>query len=318
MYLANWTIPSSGVLIVSCSVLGVFLVTKVIQARKSRKLVRKQVDALPTEILRMVFRNFSNQDLGKVMLVCKRWREVGDVLWSWPPEHVLSVGRADLNMLDINRVRGFERITIVNEDWEEEDLEELLDSIMMLPKVFILNMPGIDLTSLNPDALAEIVTNKMEHVDMSHCMLTDIQLDKLFGEIDEIFELQLQISGVNLSNVDKDTLAVGVNKLVKVEMYQTQLSGEQVTSILTQAGRQTKLVQISMDSNTIEGDPFLNSSVSLFGASSITQLVDQEVVQLARQNIPHWDLKYDFDNNANWTSYRASKRIVAYVANQSL
>ena len=118
MYLPNWTIPVSGVLIVSCSVLGVFLVTKVIQARKSRKLVRKQVATLPTEILRMVFRNFSNQDLGKVMLVCKRWRELGEVLWSWPSEHVLIVGRADLNMLDINRVRGFERITIVEAEPE--------------------------------------------------------------------------------------------------------------------------------------------------------------------------------------------------------
>merc|ERR1712129_487770 len=286
---------------------------RAVEARRIRALS----SALPTEILRMIFRTMSNKDLGKVMLVCKRWREVGEPQWSWPLEHILSVGRRDLNMLGINRVRHADEITVENDGWENEELEELIHSVGKLEVVF-LNMPGIDLTSLDPYLLAEIVTNKMDQVDLSHCKLTDHQLNTIFREIDERFELHVKISGVNLSNVDQDILAVGVNRLETAEMYKTQLTQQQMTSILTKAGRETKLVEVCLDSNTIERDPFLIPSIGPFGSLSVNQLVDQEIVQQAKLNIRSWYTRYDFDHNSNWTSYSAGNRIIAYVANQSL
>jgi len=289
---------------------------RAVQARRIRGLV----SALPTEILRMIFSKISNKDLGNVMLVCKRWIEVGETLWSWPLEHNLSVGRRDLNMLGINRVQCVEEITVEKDDWEQEELEELVKSVGRLDKVWNIDMPGINLSSLDPEALAEMVTNKkgeLTHVDMSHCKFTDHQLNEIFRTIDERFDFHLMITGVNLSNVNQDILAVGVNRLAAADMVQTKLTMQQVTNILTQAGRQTKLVEIFLDSNTIEGDPFLNSGISLSGACSTTQLVNKEVLRQARQNIGDLVLKYDFDDT-NWTSYRASGRIVAYVANQSI
>jgi len=257
----------------------------------------------------MIFSTISNKDLGKVMLVCKRWREVGEPLWSWPEDYPnLRIGRADLNMLGINRVQRIDEITVEKDEWEKEELEELFDSVQRLPKVLVFNMPGIDLTAVDLEVLTEFVTNScIEIFDMTNCKLTDHQLNKIFGEIDDRWDLCLKISGVNLCNVDKDTLAVGVNRLLSAEMYQTQLTMQQVTSILTQAGRHTKLEQILMDSNTIDGDHGFESFA--------TQLVDPDIVEQAKQNIYDLILKYDYDFNRN--RYKAFQRILDNVARQN-
>ena len=44
-----------------------------------------EVDKLLPELLEMVFRLLPRRDLKVVVLVCKRWREVGEapVLWAW-------------------------------------------------------------------------------------------------------------------------------------------------------------------------------------------------------------------------------------------
>jgi len=290
------------------------VVTRAALARRSRAELRQLVSALPTEILRMIFSTISNKDLGKVMLVCKRWREVGEPLWSWSEDYPnLRVKRADLNMLGINRVQRIDEITVEKDEWEKEELDELFESVQRLPKVLVFNMPGIDLTAVDLEVLTEFVTNNnIEIFDMTNCKLTDHQLNEIFGEIDDRWELCLKISGVNLCNVDKDTLAVGVNRLSSAEMYQTQLTMQQVTSILTQAGRHTKLVQILMDSNTIVGDQ-LYSGISFF-ESSTTQLVDPEIVKQAKQNIYDLVLKYDYDFSRN--RFKAFQRMLVNVARQ--
>jgi len=290
--------------------LGALLVYRAVQAQRRRAaaLVRHQaiVSALPTEILRMIFSMLSNQDLSKVVLVNKRWKEVGEVLWTW---EMLHLGRGDVDMLGIARVGHVEDITILDDDWEKDELEKVFQAVLDLPKLLDISVTGINLTSVESELLVNLVTS-IEYVNISCSEFTDIQLNYLFEAIDETVKLKnLTISGVNLSKVDQDALALGVNQLETIYMPQTQLTADQVTCFLEQAGRQTKLWNVVMDSNTIEEDPILKKAPA--------QRVDQQIVDKARKNIRHLGLKYDFDNNPNWTGYSTgSSRIVAYVASQ--
>ena len=66
--------------------------------------------------------------------------------------------------------------------------------------------------------------------------------------------------------VDKDTLATVINSCNIVYMTDTQLSGKQLTCLLSQASRQTNLE-------------------TLWLSGSLANLVDQQIVKQARQNI---------------------------------
>ena len=80
-----------------------------------------------------------------------------------------------------------------------------------------------------------------------------------------------------------------------------------MTALLRVAGVQTKLLNLYLDSNTIEGDPILHRVDG--------DAVDQEIVSQAKKNIKNMKLKYDFDNNSQWSTYKSGK-IVCYVTGQ--
>ena len=112
------------------------------------------VSALPTEILRMIFGMLSNQDLSKVVLVNKRWKEVGEVLWTW---EMLHLGRGDVDMLGIARVGHVEDITILDDDWEKDELEKVFQAVLDLPKLLDISVKGISLTSVDCELLVNLV-----------------------------------------------------------------------------------------------------------------------------------------------------------------
>ena len=46
-------------------------------------------EVLPNEILEKVFRMLPRRDLKRAVLVCRRWRDVGEspILWAWVAPH---------------------------------------------------------------------------------------------------------------------------------------------------------------------------------------------------------------------------------------
>ena len=77
--------------------------------------------------------------------------------------------------------------------------------------------------------------------------------------------------------------------------------------MLREAGRATQLRALCLDSNTIEGDPILHRVEG--------EAVDEDVVNEAKKNIGKLNLKYDFDNNPQWSTFKTGK-IVCYVTGQ--
>jgi len=277
------------------------------ETSESTTISTKGINDLPPEIMIKIFQMMNNKDLSNVVSVCSWWRDMGERLWNWD-DGILIVERCDINMLKIIRVEHVEEILIeYDEDWSDEELNELFETLTNLSKLTYFNMEGIKLTNSDPRLLVNAMVT-INTVDLSMCELTDVQLNNMFTAIDETTKLRtLKLKGVDLSAANKDILAAGVNKLECVNLYETRLDEGQVTALLTQAGIQTELRVLCLDSNTIEGDPILHRVPGV--------AVDKEVVRMAKLNIGNLNMKYDFENNSQWDTYKAGS-IVCYVTGQ--
>jgi len=265
---------------------------------------RNGINKLPPEIMMKIFGMLENKDLANVVCVCSRWKELGECLWAWD---TLVIERGDLDMLGIKRVEHVEAICVEYDDWSEEELIKLFEFLGRLIKLDYLDMGGISLEAVNPSLLVKPLVETY-FVDLSFCELTGEQLNHFFEAIDDSCEIRsLEMKGVDMSAMDKDILAVGANHLEFVNLYQTQLDVEQVTALLREAGRVTQLRALCLDSNTIEGDPILHRVEG--------EAVDEDIVNEAKKNIGKLNLKYDFDNNPQWSTFKAGK-IVCYVTGQ--
>ena len=173
-----------------------------------------------------------------------------------------------------------------------------------MSKLTRLDVDGLSLTSLSASLLVDAVIN-INSVDLQCTVLTCEQLNMLFSKTDENSKLkELQLDGVDLSQVDKDSLAAGVNKLKFADLYWTRLSMDQVTALLREAGKQTELTNLHLDTHSLQSDVILHRD------SDYT--VDQEIVNQAKKKIKHMFLWYDvlFEHSGfqprQWSSYWCS------------
>ena len=107
---------------------------------------------LPEEIVRDIFRLMPKQDLCKALLVCTKWRDVGEdpTLWSWG---MLEVNNGDLEMLGTRRIQYVLMISLGGE-WDSLQLEKLFQTLVQLNKLNTLFMYSLDLNDLEPGLLA--------------------------------------------------------------------------------------------------------------------------------------------------------------------
>ena len=162
---------------------------------------------------------------------------------------------------------------------EPEKLDQFFKSVTRLSNLTRLTVDDLCLTSLRPSLFVDAVIN-IYSVDLQCIVLTGEQLNMLFSNMNESSKLkELQLDGVDMSQVDIDILAAGVNKLKFADLYWTHLSIDQVTALLREAGKQTELTTLHLETDSIEED------VILHRVSGYT--VEQEVVNQAKKKIKH-------------------------------
>ena len=111
-------------------------------------------------------------------------------------------------------------------------------------------VPANNFSSVDAGILARAVT-KLERADLDCTLLTPRQVEAIFAALDTTSQLKsLHMCIVSLSSVDPDVLARVVNRLEKVEMWDAQLTGQQLTSILTQSIVKTNLKQLNLAGNS--------------------------------------------------------------------
>jgi len=104
------------------------------------------------------------------------------------------------------------------------------------------------LSDVDPELTARVVT-KLEDVYFTN--ITNEQAEAIFTEISQnhIQLKKLNLRFINLSCVDPTVLAAAVNRLEEVDLRHTELTNEQIHSLLTSAQKETKLKKLLLRGN---------------------------------------------------------------------
>jgi len=157
-----------------------------------------------------------------------------------------------------------------------ETVKTILSVIRQDTQLRRIECNSTNLSSIQPDSLATAV-HRLVDVDMAGTSLTTEQLTHILLKINEKSKLKyLNIKYNDCSSVKPDIMA-NVNKLEVVKMADTHLTTVQLTSILTQAVKNTKLKLMDFSGNE-------------------WNYVDQELVGKAEQKIDELIYGYIDDN----------------------
>ena len=181
-----------------------------------------RVETIPAEMLERIFRLLPPRDLKTVVLVCRRWRRLGEAprLWAWV---VLTVTQENISympeVLAASRLGAVKELVLTHIGEDEKLLQAVLehqglkklefvwnslnrggrllspccpavrkavqkvfDSISEGCKIKILDVEGNILTQLDPQILADAVC-KLEDSNLNYTKLTALQIKAIFTAI---------------------------------------------------------------------------------------------------------------------------------------
>ena len=181
-----------------------------------------RVETIPAEMLERIFRLLPPRDLKTVVLVCRRWRLLGEAprLWAWV---VLTVTQENISympeVLAASRLQAVKELVLthIGEDekllqavlehqglkklefvWNSinrggrllspccpavrKAVQKVIDSISEGYKIKILDVEGNILTQLDPQILADAVC-KLEDSNLNYTKLTALQIKAIFTAI---------------------------------------------------------------------------------------------------------------------------------------
>ena len=197
-------------------------------------------------VLELVFGHLSLQDLKNVSLVCQLWRQAGErLLWD---RGVLRVTRKNITRVmealgDHRRLRAVRKLAVNGQRLSEE----LLQAVAGHQGLGSVNMAYSDLTAVEPELLASIVTS-LDNVNLLCSQVTKQQLEAIFTSLSVGTSClkTLYISHNKLASIEAGLLARAVNSLEDVVLHDTQLSKQQAEAILSQSLRKTSLRRLGM------------------------------------------------------------------------
>ena len=191
---------------------------------------------LPAEVLERVFRLLPPRVLRVVVLVCRRWREVGEApgLWSWV---YLTVDQGNLAVMP--GLLAGRRLLGVVELRARAVSEHLLQVVADHPGLRGLDMsdanhrtpPDAKFPSLQANLLGAAVSN-LTVLSIWETHLTTEQAEAVLVGITGSNLVKLDISYNDLSGVPARVLAAAVRGLEVVRIQANQLGEEQVEAVL--------------------------------------------------------------------------------------
>ena len=237
------------------------------------------MEKLPTEILLYIFEKLSYRDLKMVMLVCSRWREIGEIprLWSSFPVIVKSRNMSVIpEILSMRRMQGLKKLmietklsekvsqTIVRhpglgefEMSQRNDEQTIISVIKVIcSKVcqgIILKLNSKNISGIDAVLLVGAVT-KLETLEISNTKLTQQQIVAILTVVSEGRKMtKLDINSNNMSGVDPELLAKTVTKTKIFNVGDTNLTQQQAEAILTAVSEAKTVMELDIAFNNLSG-----------------------------------------------------------------
>jgi len=208
----------------------------------------RHINSLPQELLFTIFKHLTFSDLRSVVLVCKHWRDVGEdpVLWKKlklvveKPKMVLIS-----NILSIRRLACVEHLEVNGYGYsgtpaiiDTDTAQVIVDS-----KVSKLTLKHCDVSNVASEDLDTMINNLCSLV-LWQTVLNKIQISCIFQSViksENLKELDIGYSYIDLANIEPDTLATALNKVKKVNLGHTKLSMSQLSTLFKYISSKTMI-----------------------------------------------------------------------------
>lgn len=208
----------------------------------------RHINSLPQELLFTIFKHLPFSDLRSIVLVCKHWRDVGEdpVLWKKlklvveKPKMVLIS-----NILSIRRLACVEHLEVNGYGYsgtpaiiDTDTAQVIVDS-----KVSKLTLKHCDVSNVASEDLDTMINNLCSLV-LWQTVLNKIQISCIFQSViksENLKELDIGYSYIDLANIEPDTLATALNKVKKVNLGHTKLSMSQLSTLFKYISSKTMI-----------------------------------------------------------------------------
>jgi len=242
------------------------------------------MENLPTEMLLYIFEMLSYRDLKIAMLVCRRWREIGEIQQLWGSLPVI-VNKRNISVmpeiLSTTRLLGLHKLRIETDLSEkvsqtiarhpglrEFELSERNDEQTIISVLNVicsregqgmnLRLKNKNVSGVDAELLASAVI-KLETLEFSNTQLTQQQIVAILTAVSDGRKMtKLDISFNDMSGIDKKLLAKAVTKMKKLNITDTNLTQEQAEAILTAVSEENVVSKLYIGFNNLSGvDPGL-------------------------------------------------------------
>ena len=280
------------------------------------------INLLPDEILRMIFVNLNNVHLENVLLVCLRWRNIGETVWIC---NKMIIQKSEVHWLLINRLAKIEDLSL-SKQWSSDNFVEFLsvcEQLLYLKRLTLLNL------NLSYVELSQMVSifQVFESIDFGKSHLPIDYLKTTFDAIAVSRKMKvLKIDNNNLSKVDIETLASVVNKLEEIHMQNCSLTALQSKSIFAKMMeiKTMKILRIggnilsSINENILSSAVIHLSEAHLNGCRLNTSQLNLLFEKLRKEEVKLKKLDVSFNNlsmiNQESLNFSATRLLMANLS----
>ena len=137
---------------------------------------------LPSEMIERIFCFLPHPDLKSVVLVCRRWREVGESpsLWTWVS---LKATSSTLSLMPVmiasRRLQRATTMVIRSVD------THLLEAVRMHPSIRDVDFRFTNLSTLPPASLTQVVSS-LESVNLNYTSLSHEQTESVLSSVSSV------------------------------------------------------------------------------------------------------------------------------------
>ena len=229
---------------------------------------------LPNEILEKVLGYLSHNDLKRALLVCRRWREVGQSwrLWTWAQFRLDERDLEDpnwpqpLKKLEVTRLQAGGLTLSEGFQKEENVVDRVIEFLQAVAESVDLKkmcLTRVDLSAI-PTKLFARALSRVEELVLQSTSISSDQSTALFTEMLTLRSLHLD--AVNLSEISTELLMKGVNNLRELSIDGDFVKLDQSHAVLSSIATTANLRKLTLSNSNLSSgsgvDPQLLASPS--------------------------------------------------------
>lgn len=221
------------------------------------------VDALPEEVLMIVFEHLSYDVLFEVVRVCKHWRELGDSPRLWRKFRLIVRPERIENLESILSLSRFKHIESIFINGGCLKLFNDVIKIMSTLRIQKVSLKQCNISEVCPQLLSETFS-KLQTVNLICTRMSTGQssalLERIANNPTSLKEMRFDSilsnsygygSYVDLSEIPPNVISTALNKIELLELGRTELTSDQLTKIFETMAVSTRLTNLTISGNVM-------------------------------------------------------------------